>query len=87
MVHRLTSFSVGQTAKVVALLYALMALILVPFLIVLSMASPEKDRLGIGFALLLPVIYGVVGFIVTAIGCAMYNWLAQKVGGIEITVD
>jgi len=87
MVHRLTSFSVGQTAKVVALLYALMALILVPFLIALSMASPEKDRLGLGFALALPVIYGVVGFIVTAIGCAMYNWLATKVGGIEITVD
>lgn len=87
MVHRLTRFSVGQTAKVVALLYALLALILVPLLLVATMASPEQERFGLGFALALPVIYGVVGYVFTALGCALYNWLATKVGGIEFTLD
>lgn len=87
MVHRLSRFSVGQTAKVLGLLYALMALIFVPFLLLATRLSPEDDRFGVGFALAFPIIYGLIGFIFTAIGCALYNWIAGKVGGIEINLD
>lgn len=87
MVHRLSRFTVGQTAKVLGLLYALMALILVPFLLIATMYSPEQERFGVGFALALPIIYGLIGFAFTAIGCALYNWIAGKVGGIEVSLD
>jgi len=88
MVQRLSSFSIGQTAKVLGLLYGLTGLIFVPFFILASMFSPHRDGdLGIGFALALPVLYGLLGFVFTAIGCALYNWVAGMVGGIEVQLD
>ena len=56
--------------------------------ILASMFSPHRDGdLGIGFALALPVLYGLLGFVFTAIGCALYNWVAGMVGGIEVQLD
>lgn len=80
-------FGVGQTAKVVGALYALMGLVFVPIFLIASMVSPNKSGIGAGFALALPIIYGVVGFIFTAIGCAIYNFVAGLVGGIEVELD
>jgi hypothetical protein len=87
MVQRLSRFSVGQTAKVLGLLYGLMGLIFVPFFLLTTMFSAEDDGLGVGFALALPFLYGLLGFVFTAIGCALYNWVARRVGGIELTLD
>jgi hypothetical protein len=86
MVQRLSRFSVGQTAKVCGVLYALMGLILVPFFILAALFSPER-RFSVGFAIVLPVLYGIGGFIFSAIGCALYNFVAGLVGGIEVQVD
>ena len=77
-------FGVGQTAKVVGALYALMGVVFVPFVLIAAMLSPDKSGFGPGFALALPIIYGVFGFIFTAIGCAIYNFVAGLVGGIEV---
>lgn len=87
MVQRLSRFGVGQTAKVLGLLYGLMGLIFLPFFLLGTMLSGAEDGPGVGFALALPVLYGVVGFIFTAVGCALYNWIAGKVGGIEVSLD
>jgi hypothetical protein len=87
MVQRLSRFSIGQTAKVAGLLYGLMALIFVPIFLLATMFSPNDFGFGVGFALALPILYGVMGFIFTAIGCALYNWVAGKVGGIEVSLD
>lgn len=87
MVQRLSRFSVGQTAKVLGLLYGLMGLIFVPFFLIATMFSSGEESFGIGFALALPILYGLLGFVFTAIGCALYNWVARKVGGIEVSLD
>ena len=87
MVQRLSRFSVGQTAKVLGLLYGLMGLIALPFLLIIPMASPGEDAPGVGFVLAIPILYGILGFVFTAIGCALYNWVARKVGGVEVTLD
>jgi hypothetical protein len=87
MVQRLSRFSIGQTAKVLGLLYGLMGLIFLPFFLLATMLSPGEEGFGVGFALALPILYGVLGFIFTAIGCALYNWVARKVGGIELSLD
>ena len=87
MVQRLSRFSVGQTAKVLGVLYGLMGLLFVPFLLLVAMFSPREAGFGVGFALAMPVLYGVAGFIFTAIGCALYNWVAGMVGGIELELD
>jgi hypothetical protein len=51
------------------------------------MVAPDEAGLGIGFAVLLPVLYGLAGFIFTAIGCLLYNLVAGMVGGIEVEID
>ena len=80
-------FGVGQTAKVVGVLYTLVGVALVPFILIAAMYSPNKAGLGPGVALALPIIYGAAGFIFTAIGCALYNFVAGLVGGIEVELD
>lgn len=84
MAQQIRRFSVGQTAKVIGVLYALMGLVFVPIVLIASMYSPDKTGFGPGFALALPVMYGVLGFVFTAIGCAIYNVVAGLVGGIEV---
>jgi len=87
MVQRLNRFSIAQTAKVLGILYAVMGLIFLPFFLLVTLFSPNQSGFGIGFAILLPLLYGAAGFIFTAIGCALYNWVAGMVGGIEVQLD
>lgn len=87
MPQRIQRFGVLQTAKVIAVLYALMGLVFVPIFLIVSMFSPNKGGPGTGFALLMPILYGVLGFVVTAISCAIYNFVAGLVGGIEVELD
>lgn len=84
MTQQLRRFGVGQTAKVAGALYALMGLVLVPFFLLASMSFPEGMGFGMGLVLLMPILYGVFGYIFVAIGCAIYNFVAGYVGGIEV---
>ena len=87
MAQRIRRFGVGQTAKVLGVLYALMGLVLVPIFLIAARFSPDGSQFGTSFALAIPVIYGIVGFIFTAIGCLIYNLVAGWVGGVEIEMD
>ena len=87
MAQQIRRFGVGQTAKVVGALYGLMGLVFIPVLLIASMFSPNKSGVSTGFALALPILYGVLGFIFTAIGCAIYNFVAGIIGGIEVELD
>jgi hypothetical protein len=40
--------------------------------------------LGVGAVIVLPIFYGVLGFIAGVIGAALYNLFAAMVGGVEI---
>jgi len=39
------------------------------------------------FGLLIPVFYGVMGFVAGVVGAAIYNVIAQWIGGIEVEVE
>ncbi|MGY4884413.1 MAG: DUF3566 domain-containing protein [Nanobdellota archaeon] len=43
--------------------------------------------LGWWSILVIPVIYGVLGFIIGVIGAWLYNIVAKKVGGIEVELS
>ncbi len=51
--------------------------------------APAAVAAGIMFGkgLFIPVIYGVMGFVVGIIGAAIYNLVAGWIGGIEIEVE
>ncbi|MBP8257789.1 MAG: DUF3566 domain-containing protein [Opitutaceae bacterium] len=59
---------------------------------VMSAQMPAQHRIGmvafgLGFALLLPVIYAVMGFVQGALGGLIYNLVAKWIGGIEVEVE
>jgi hypothetical protein len=91
MTQRIRSISVGQAAKVFGILYGLMGLILIPFFWIVIAAAPKEAgspfAFGVGVLIFIPVFYAIIGFIGTAIACAVYNWVAGKVGGIEVQLD
>ncbi|HEX5830900.1 MAG TPA: DUF3566 domain-containing protein [Gemmatimonadaceae bacterium] len=87
MRRQIIRLSVRQTSKVLAVLYGAMGLVLVPLFLLASLAGPEGERIGVGFALVLPILYAALGYVFTAIGCAIYNVVARHVGGIEVELQ
>ena len=95
MKFRLRRVGVMKAAIVGGIGYAIMSLVFVPFLLFISFVAPMADApMGPGewmfgpvFALLMPLIYGVMGFIFTGIGAAIYNLIAMMVGGLEIELE
>ena len=88
MAQRITRFSIAQTAKVFGVIYALIGLIFTPVFLLAGFMAPEgAGGVSTVFALALPVIYAVMGYVGVAIGCAIYNMVAGRVGGIEMELD
>ncbi|MGA2327767.1 MAG: hypothetical protein ABSH05_15910 [Bryobacteraceae bacterium] len=78
---------VFQAAKFMAVMYLLVsAVIVIPLTFILMAFGSSSNPFGL-LVLLLPVLYGIVGFIFTAIGCWVYNLVASMVGGIEIELE
>ena len=72
-----------QNAKVFAVLFAVTSLVFVlPFALFAS-AMPGGNPFGGMFILLAPLIYLVIGYLMTAVWCLIYNLLAKYTGGIE----
>lgn len=90
---RVKKFGVLQTAKVAAVIYAIISLVVImPFLMIGSMITDEfypgmDEDFGVVAMLFIPIMYGIVGFIFTAISCVVYNLIASFTGGIEIEME
>ena len=84
MKKQIINVSPIQTAKVFAVLYFLMSLPLVGIMVITFSFSPGPKQ-GLGFLILFPFIYLIFGFIFTALGAWVYNFVAKWVGGIEYT--
>jgi hypothetical protein len=91
--YTIRRFSVMKTATVVAVMYVvIVAIFIIPFALI-AVAAGTGDSAGTGivgvivFGLLAAALYGVFGWIFTAIACAIYNLAAGWVGGIEVQVD
>lgn len=42
---------------------------------------------GLALVIAAPIFYGIGAFIMTAISCLLYNWIAKWTGGIEFEID
>jgi hypothetical protein len=95
MMQRIRRIDVMQMAKTLGALYFLLGLIIgVPVLLIVSMVAPTRSGIpgagngfGIGMAIALPVIYGVIGLIGGALMAAAYNLVAGWTGGIGIDLE
>jgi hypothetical protein len=86
MKYELRRFGVLETARVLGILYAILGLLLAPLFALGSIAAPREGGFGLVFALLLPAVYGILGFVMTIIAAALYNWIAGWVGGIAFEI-
>jgi hypothetical protein len=93
--HILKSVGVMSVAKLMGLLYGCLGLIFAPIFLVVglvgSFAGSDKIPLagvfGVVFAILMPLLYGAMGFVMGAIGALLYNVLANWVGGFELQLE
>ena len=51
-----------------------------------SLAGAAIAGISLVFVVLLPVLYGVMGFVFGIIGAAFYNLVARWVGGFEVEI-
>jgi hypothetical protein len=93
--HIVKSVGVMSVAKIMGLIYGCLGLVFMPLFLIVglvgSMAGQQKSPfagvLGIFLAILLPFVYGVLGFIMGAIGGLLYNLFARLVGGFELELE
>lgn len=77
-----------SAAKVVAVLYAIFGLIMGAFFSIAALFRSDGGGLGamwgVAAVVIFPVLYGVLGFLVTLLTTWLYNVVAGAVGGIEL---
>jgi hypothetical protein len=81
-------------AKISGVLYAIIGLIIGCGCAMISMVGGALSRempgkafgavFGVGAIIFFPILYGVLGFVGSLIGAAIYNLLASAVGGVEV---
>jgi hypothetical protein len=88
---QISRFTPHQNAKVFAILMAVGSLLFaVPMFIAFSFMPAGVDAQGNAMqpppaflAFVFPFLYLVMGYIMVAVGCWLYNLVAKYVGGIE----
>ena len=100
MTRRLTRIAPMPVGKIFGILYAIFGLIFVPFFAIAGLAGLFADGSNasgaaaglmvggmIAMAVILPIMYGVMGFFGGLLVAAMYNLIARWIGGIEFDVE
>ena len=87
MKKQVSRLSPHQNGKVVAVLLASISIIiLIPFLIFVNVTLPVNARLPWSYILVAPGIYLTIGYLMIALGCVIYNFMFEYIGGIEFEV-
>ena len=87
MQYRIRRFGIQSTSLTVGVMYFFIALLFVPLFYVASRRGPPEDALPEIALLLGPFVYAVIGYVVTAIGCWLYNLIAGWSGGVSFTLE
>ena len=87
MQYRIRRFGIQSAALTVGMLYFALALIFLPFFYMATRNAPAGQALpGIVFVLG-PFIYAVIGYVVAALACWLYNLIAGWSGGVSLTLE
>src|SRR2546425_9507 len=97
---QLRSVGVLSIAKIMGAMYALLGLLFLPIFLIAAAAgmiggaSGDNKMAGMAagvgmlvVAIIMPLIYGAMGFVGGAIGAFLYNFLAGRVGGIVMNLE
>ena len=84
---KLKRIEVLKAGYISGLLYLLLSTFVLVPLALISMAFGHPNALGIGMIFILPIIYGLCGFVCGLIMAALYNLVSKWTGGLEVEVQ
>ncbi len=87
MRYRIKRFGVQSTAVVVSVIYFVLALVFTPLFYLATRNAPSGGSFPPIAVFIIPIAYGLFGYLFTAIGCWLYNIVASWTGGIEFTLE
>ena len=97
MKYRLRRIAVLKSAIMGGIGYAILSLVFVPFFLFLAfMPGMAGGPMGMHggewmfgpvFVLMMPLVYGVMGFIGTGLAAAVFNLISMMVGGLDIELE
>jgi hypothetical protein len=91
MKKQLTYIAPLRAGIVLGVLYGVLSLIVLPIVLLAAVFGTKTvvftpAIVGVGLAVLLPVIYAAAGFVGGIIAAALYNLIAKWTGGFEFEV-
>lgn len=86
---QIVRFSIMQTSIVIGIIYAFIGFIIGLFALLFALFTGETHTLlqlaaGVVIGIF---VYGILGGLGTAVGCAFYNLIAKGFGGIEFDLE
>lgn len=85
----LTKIAPWPTGRILAVLYLVIGIVVMPIMMIAALAAPEANPMGrvggLVMAFVMPFLYALIGFLAGVIGAALYNGLARLMGGIPLT--
>jgi ABC-type multidrug transport system fused ATPase/permease subunit len=94
MKKQIRRLSPHQNGKVFGILMAVASLVfVVPMFLIMLFVAPAVDQHGNPvifpkfLIIVFPILYLVFGYVATAIGSAIYNFLYNYIGGFEFEVE
>jgi energy-converting hydrogenase Eha subunit E len=89
---KIKKIGIYQTSKVSAVIYFIISgIFLIPFGIIShTIGDNNTEAFTIGGSYIFftfPFLYAIIGFIMTAIGCFVYNLTVRWTGGIELEFE
>lgn len=93
--RQIRRFEPFQLGKMLAVLYGAMGLLFLPFFLIFSLVASQLPNprppglwmFGLGFTVMMPVMYAVMGFVSGVVGAWIYNVVAKWIGGIVVEVE
>jgi len=82
MRRQITRISVGQTSRVIASVYFVVAVV-IAIIYFVAISATGKNTFNPLLILLFPIIYGVIIWLVFACMLWVYNQIAARIGGVE----
>jgi hypothetical protein len=76
-----------QAGYISGLLYGIISLVIVVPFMFFEMLIGGKTGIGIFMIIGIPLLYGFLGFLSGLIGAALYNFVAKKIGGLEMEIE
>ncbi len=92
--QKLKKLGVLSVAKLQAVIMAVFGLVigifyatLGPLMRAVTGSPAMSSQLGVLAIIILPIFYGILGFVFGAIGALLYNLFAKWLGGIEVELE